>query len=772
MEKAEIKASLQQDLDEAIYYLPQNFDLSILCKALKAVYSDTGKQKAEKWLIDTKNGIPTKFDEFWDGLKLTPYQRNNVLNFLKKQIFDIAKQTGWVPKAIRKGKQAKKPPNKKAKKQLAEEIEATKDHKNRLSLIKQRGLSKERQDHLPSQVLNIYGGCYIQKAIKKKDIPENKRDHKAILQKIADCEVEVLEAIEMVKPSQQREAEDKEVRYLLKLDDKNGKHVISTVTFEELTTRTRFSNFLVKKGFIKFMGGNKEFDRFHEFLINKQKYPTVRDAYSWGEWRDGVFLFKNGIYDVTKNQFFEADQEQRIQYGENYVLCPSGQEQIRPPQLSVNQNDSDAFLAEKFSLWTSFNGEINVKTTIGYALACVFSAEIIDRNNGFPLLFKYGERGTGKSSSMDWFMALFGYPQGNRQSISKQNTLVALKRMMTLPRSFPYFLDDYRSHQNNSQAPDLTSSILNWYHRIGTSMGEYSNDRRTVETPMKACVVMTGNDKPVDEAALSRMIVLNYNKFLKREQLNRIPEIANHTARFSEFLYLILENYDEVREQFFKSLLHNKQFLSAQDFEGRTVDNWGIVLAGIDCVPVIIPSLNKWKHEFEPLRNKICDYIRKQEQLQSQQNPIHEFFQVIEHFATQKTDPESRYDKSYNLIDNRHFKIREYETINNESGTVIYKGSTLALHIRGIWNVLEDKKAKITWNTSLAEMEGKLQNSSYFLDKSVQVLLTKSIEEGRKTSNRRCYLLNVDELRNKGMLEELIQKACDYEKPNVSYSNY
>jgi len=190
---------------------------------------------------------------------------------------------------------------------------------------------------------------------------------------------------------------------------------------------------------------------------------------------------------------------------------------------------------------------------------------------------------------MDWFMSLFGYQNGNRQSVSKQNTVKSVIRRMTLPRSFPFFLDDYRNHETNSQAPDMTSSILNWYHRIGTAMAKKSTDHQTIETPMKACVVMTGNDKPTDPAVLSRLVILNYNKFLKKEELQQISDVSDYTPRFSEFLSLIFENYEKIREDFFIFHKTNQTFLSNQGFEGRTVNNWAIILAGLQSIKKTFP---------------------------------------------------------------------------------------------------------------------------------------------------------------------------------------
>lgn len=266
------------------------------------------------------------------------------------------------------------------------------------------------------------------------------------------------------------------------------------------------------------------------------------------------------MYDVNQKQFYPADQKNRIRKGHHLLLCPTGSELIRPPRISIptDVQESIQFLAEKFTLWESFNGKLNVRVTLGYAVACLYSRQIHEANKGFPLLFKFGERGTGKSSSMDWFMALFGYGNGNRQSVSKQNTIKGLIRNMTLPTSFPFFLDDFRNHESNSQVPDLTSPILNWYHRIGTSMAKKSTDNQTIDTRMKASVVMTGNDKPTDPAVLSRLIMLNYTKFLTARELQKVPEVAQHTERFSEFTYLILQSYKEIHRNYLNFLECNR----------------------------------------------------------------------------------------------------------------------------------------------------------------------------------------------------------------------
>jgi hypothetical protein len=138
----------------------------------------------------------------------------------------------------------------------------------------------------------------------------------------------------------------------------------------------------------------------------------------------------------------------------------------------------------------------------------------------------------------------------------------------------------------------------------------------------------------------------------------------------------------------------------------------------------------------------------------------------MEHYVTQRFDPSSEPPGKYFTLDHRHFRIKEFEVVRDHNGAVIYQGPILAIHLKRVWNAMQDIRASITSEISLSVLESHLMNSSYFLDKSVQMLLTKSMG-AKKEGNVRCYILNADELLSKGMMEELIEKARDYEKTRV-----
>ena len=747
----------QTDLKEAIWYLPRNFDQDVLFRAMKEVYPQEGFEMALEWLYDTKNKVPLHFKKNWEEYTLTKFQKHNLDNWLKDEIYDVADKTGWIPKSLRHGNQLKKPPLKRKQKQLAAEIESKNSLPDNLSIARELHLPDEVKSHISPGIQNIFGGCYVHPYIKKDEIPQNAAEYKRKLTKLVDCEVRILEACEYTVEKYGREPDEIQVKYRIELNNRDDKYVVAQVTHEELTTKTRFSSFLVSKGFVKFQGDNGQFDCFHHFLLKEQSYPTVQILASWGEYKPGVFLFENGIYCTRSGTFFAADNELRIPYKNKIIVCPTGSQQVMPPQLQQVKPTTEHFLMETFRLWESFNGALNIRTTIGFAVACVFSREIMEKLRGVPMLFKFGVRGTGKSTSMDWFMALFGYRDGNRQSISKQNTIKGLNRRMTLPRSFPFFLDDYRNKEGNSNVPDMTSSFLNWYQRIGTGKAEFSNDQSTIDTHMKACVVMTGNDKPIDPAALSRLIVLNFNRHIKNEQLKNVCKIADHTERLSEFLALLLQNYDQVRKTFFDFLEIHRDFLSNKNFEGRTVNNWSIILAGVECMKILLPALG-WHEEMDAFREEVIKAIRKEQDLEHSQSKLIEFFDTLNYYASEKKHPAARLEEEKFMLNRTHFQIVEYVPKEPSEKEVEYIGPALALHLTSIWSVLADSGADITRSNAKSMLEARLQNSELFLDRGSHVYMYEN-SSGLTKKTRRCYLLNLELLKENGMLDDLIDKA-------------
>ena len=205
----------------------------------------------------------------------------------------------------------------------------------------------------------------------------------------------------------------------------------------------------------------------------------------------------------------------------------------------------------------------------------------------------------------------------------------------------------------------------------------------------------------------------------------------------------------------------NRKVLADQGFQGRTVNNWAYVMAGIQCIPNILGDLHHWQDDFEGLTSEIHEAIRKEIVHQKEHNPLHEFFQALEYYATQKIDTDSEYNHRHNVLDHRHFRYKGFKEFEVEGS--VYKGEVLYLQLTRTWQVLRNVNAEITKQTTLAALTDRLEQSSYFLARSEQILLTRSIDQVSEETNRRCIVLNVKQLKEKQVLEEFTEKAQEYE---------
>ena len=747
------------ELKRALKFLPSTYDSRILCRLLRTIYDeDNARKLAFERFKRPGVRINEDLDEFFTQSEPFPPHHEKLFNHYLDNLYQEAETLGYIPKGVKKDpdgstKKTKRQRDKEEKSRAALEVSL---HKNR-----EKDLSEDEKSYLDRTIINLDGALYFRDYILKEDIPDNPEELKKDLEKIADCEIHALEGIEFVTERPGRETNELEFRYKVKLKSPS-RVVVTEVGADELTKLTNFSRFLVSKGYPPFTGNRKYFEMVQNFLIKEQDYPIVRTLSCWGEIRTGIFLFENGIYDTKQQKFYVADQEYRIDYKGRMFVCPSGSEQVKPPVYRPANETTKEDLARLFYLWERFNGMVNIRTAVCYAICCVFSSHIKKKYDGFPLLFMFGERGTGKSTSMDWFMSLFGYQNGNRQSVSKSNTLKSVIRRMSIPKSFPFFLDDYRHHESNREAPDLTSPILNWFHRIGTGMAKKSQDNRTIDTPMNACVVMTGNDKPTDPATLDRLLILNYTKYLNKEEQAQINLVADNVQRFPEFLSILLDNYDPVREALFGSIKHFFNRLGEEGFKARTCFKWSLILAAHDTFSYFFPQLDRWIETQEEFYYAVVRSIRKEQALQNGNAPLLTFFSAMDFYAAEVTRGAN--DEKVHVLDHRHFTIKRDVLMNqNDNNGSLMPKDVLAIHLNRIWKTLQSKQAEVTREIKYPVLESTLQNSRFFVAKSQQTLLTREIGSQVK-GNYRCIYLDLAKLKETGQLSQVIEYAEEYEE--------
>ena len=669
-----------------------------------------------------------------------------------QDLYHQASRTGWIPKDFRKGTNNKNRPSSRHIKELVRETEDQEQFETSIRRSYEREKPEEEKSYLDRAVVNYKGGLYFRPFIKKEDMTGGPEAYQSKLTPIADCEVRVSEAIEYLQETPGRLGHDLEIKYRVQLTNAK-KSVPAELSADDLLKPTNFSRLLISKGFTPFAGTSQHFQLFLDFIIKHLQYPTIRTYPYWGEIEPGVFLFANGIYDTHTSKFHASDSHYRIPYKDAYIVCADGSEQVSPPHFHPAGPDSESRLADLFTTWEALNGMINVRTTVCFAIASLFSRQIQQEYNAFPLLFNYGQQGTGKSTSMDWFMALFGYKNGNRQSISKSNTTKSVIRRMTLPRYFPFFLDDYRNHETNSGVPDITSLILNWFHHIGSGMAKKSTDNQTLDQPMKANVVMTGNDKPTDTAVLDRLLILDYTRHLSQQELRKLNLITNLEDHLPEFIALLLEHYREVKGIFFDKIPHYKDLLADNGFDGRTCFKWSLILAAHDTILSFIPSLQAWDDSYMEFYHKLVETISKEKTRQVENTPLVQFFEAVNIYALE-SEKSLPFSEDIKVLDDRHFKIIQGAPIKDHKGNVTRTMDVLALHLGRVWEALNRHYSPVTRTYSKQMIQSLMENSPYFVEKSQQVALDQT-SKGSGKANLRCHFLNLAKLQQSRLLEAI-----------------
>jgi len=178
----------------------------------------------------------------------------------------------------------------------------------------------------------------------------------------------------------------------------------------------------------------------------------------------------------------------------------------------INLDPEQAFgLAELKAVGKSIEGILGTRTVtlaLGWLVACLFSDEIFKKYAIFPLLCISGKRESGKSTLASWLMALAGQSgTDNAGDGIGESTTAGVIRNLSWFSNLPYWLDEYR---NDSTGKKWDSFLRNIYQRQGPTKGTLGKHIRSYD--INACLMLSGEETPQDNALLSRCIVIPLTK--------------------------------------------------------------------------------------------------------------------------------------------------------------------------------------------------------------------------------------------------------------------
>ncbi|MHC4560942.1 MAG: DUF3854 domain-containing protein, partial [Planctomycetota bacterium] len=288
-----------------------------------------------------------------------------------------------------------------------------------------------------------------------------------------------------------------------------------------MSSATKFNEFCLSKGNYIWYGNNNQLKTLWEKIFADDSGAIVLRPAEVGQLSDDSWLFSNCL--ITPNGKPLLPSEDNIIWnGRVGVAVPTGD---KTPSLNMDTElDIPLFLSLlKDNLGTYF-GWLGA----GWTVACLFSKEIFQRYQHFPILFNAGKFQSGKTTFSRWMMSLLGL---ETQGINiSQTTEKGLMRLLMKRSGLAVWLDEFR---NNTINRKHIEGFRNIYDRQPYVRAEKSNDLNIVEPKIVSCLMLSGEETPADQGLFSRCVVCLFSEKKRDSSLyERLEKMSSQLSNW------------------------------------------------------------------------------------------------------------------------------------------------------------------------------------------------------------------------------------------------
>lgn len=310
---------------------------------------------------------------------------------------------------------------------------------------------------------------------------------------------------------------------LITFRDRNGvRSKPCQLSSKMMRSAQELRSFFLSMGHYHWFGGQEECDLFGQELDvqNYQRVIEEIDTYGWNKEKrfyllgdcavmdGGKFVFpdKHGIIWVHGCGYKNSDNMASFTTRPP-VLFPED----RNPRDTCEKMDWEAERADVEAIWRdllqdykeSFGGYAGYAVVAGL-LQYLAHPEVRSEIGGKPGLWVQGEKGSGKTKSIEFAMRVIGYPL-NYGYISLGGTKVGVERSLCQFSNLPYHIDEWR---NENADPKLEDLLRNTYNETATPKGTPNGNKGVRKLIPSTIPIVTGEDGTTDSALRSRYVRL------------------------------------------------------------------------------------------------------------------------------------------------------------------------------------------------------------------------------------------------------------------------
>jgi DNA primase len=350
-----------------------------------------------------------------------------------------------------------------------------------------------------------------------------------------------------IKIIQHMEDEKRPMRLVEITNIHNRKRTFDTSS-DDFVTEMGFRKMLEGKGNYDWKGQGADFARLCTKLKDDMGDGRMIQILGWQP--EGFWAFNNSMILDGKNKYY--DDNGCFEYAGDSYYVPSGNKIYERNSGKFLQQKNAVFIPSKYNFKevahqikaVHRNHAINA---LLFTVATVFSDLIYSRIGSFPIMFLYGEPGSGKDNLIHAIQSFFGNPQTAITITGKANTDKAKVRKFAQFYNMIGHMTEYANGDENTD-----QMIKSFWDRVGYERGNIDSSVGTDSIQITMSLVFTGNDYPTNDALITRFIgeEMNITEFTQ-EQKNNYDKLKEMTIDgYSSLLCEILAHRPKFESDF------------------------------------------------------------------------------------------------------------------------------------------------------------------------------------------------------------------------------
>jgi len=322
-------------------------------------------------------------------------------------------------------------------------------------------------------------------------------------------------------------------------------------------------------------------------------------------------------------------------------------------------------------------GGYNAWLGIGWIVASLFSDRIVGAHHVFPIYFIGGKMGSGKTSFGRWLISLAGSPQKKGKSVSNTSDK-GLFRMMARFSNLPVWFDDFR----NTAPESRIETFRNIYDRVSYERAVFSNDYRTISTPIRATLLLDGEETPRDPALHSRCIISLLSEHTRGSD-EQYKEVEEMSSQFSNLGFRILQKQEAIASEILDLIPNIQAKIASSTSDARLSLNHAIAAAGF-CAMINTFDITLDNDDAKKFLQWVVDDAIRNRELKMNEDIIIRFFDTLNILATKEIVKNNLYFK---VEDEKLFlwfsgAFSEYEADEKRRGHSVFKQSVILDYLK------------------------------------------------------------------------------------------